>query len=180
LEKWDAEVEKAVAHWGPVYGISVDPALVHAVIERESGHGMAPNYILHGGVVPEPGGHYSAGPMQVYDDTLKRMNATLDLSALAQSPAVGIWYGTHELARLLALFPGDTTRAIAAYNAGSGNANRNAQGRFPNQSYVDAVVGFWNKYRGAIGTAAASIVPALVLALGIWFLWSRSRRRATA
>jgi hypothetical protein len=151
--------------------------LVHAIIERESAHGLAPNYILNGGVVPEPGGHHSGGPMQVYDDTLRGMNATLSLSALAQSPAVGIWYGTHELARLLKLFPGDTVRAVSAYNTGSGNANRDARGKFPNQSYVDAVVGFWNKYRGPI---AASIVPALLLAAGVWFVMSRARRQRAA
>jgi hypothetical protein len=178
--KWDAEVNAAASHWGRSYGVSVDPALVHAVIERESAHGLAPAYLAFNGVVPEPGGHYSGGPMQVYDDTLKTMNATLDLSALAQSPALGIWYGTHELARLLARFPGDTTRALSAYNTGQGNANRNTAGNFPNQSYVDAVVGFWNKYRGQLGGAAMSIVPALVLAAGIFFVMTRAQRRRAA
>jgi soluble lytic murein transglycosylase-like protein len=177
VERWDDEVRKAAAHWGPFYWVAIDPALVHAVIERESRHGMDPNYILRGGVIPEPGGHYSGGPMQVYDDTLKGMNATLSLSALAQSPAVGIWYGTRELARLLRLFPGDTARAIAGYNAGAGNARRNAAGKFPNQGYVDAVMGFWNKYRGLVG---ASIVPALLLAAGAWYVLSRMKRQRAA
>lgn len=178
MVKWDAEVKSAAAHWGPVYGVTVDPALVHAIIERESAHGTAPLYVSTGGVVPEPGGHHSAGPMQVYDTTLQGMNATLDLSALAKSPALGIWYGTHELARLLKLFPGDTARAVAAYNAGAGNSSRNASGKFVNQSYVDAVVGFWNKYRGLVEGAAVSVLPMLLLAAGVVYVMSQRRRAA--
>lgn len=174
MARWDAEVRAAAQHWGPVYGVTVDPALIHALIERESAHGMAPWYLANHGVVPEPKGHYSGGPMQVYDDTLKRYNPTLELKALAESPALGIWYGTREAARLLSVFPGDTTRAIASYNAGQGNSSRNAAGKFVNQPYVDAVLGFWRQYRGAV----VSALPALALAAGVVWMLSRPRRRA--
>lgn len=170
MPRWDTEAKAAAAHWGPYYGTHVDPALVHAVIERESRHGADPRYIAFRGIVPEPGGRRSAGPMMVLEDTLRRYNATLQLEALALSPAVGIWYGTRELARLLSVFPGDTARALAAYNAGQGNASRNAQGKFYNQAYVDAVLGFWRGYRGAV----ISLVPVL-LAGGALYLWSRRR-----
>lgn len=171
--RWETEVASAASHWGRQYGIAIDPVLVHAIIERESGHGLAPNYIRYGGVVPEPGGHTSYGPMQVYDDTVKTMNATLDPRALAQSPALGIWYGTHYLATLLKRFGSDTARAIAAYNAGPGAASRNAAGKFPNQSYVDFVLSVWNRYRGAV----VSIAP-LLLAAGVAAVMLSRRRRA--
>jgi soluble lytic murein transglycosylase-like protein len=171
---WDAEVSKAVAHWGPAYGVTIDPALVHGILERESAHGRAPAYVAGGGVVAEPGGHRSYGPMQVYDDTVRTLNATLDPVALAKSPALGIWYGVHYLAGLLQRFPGDTARAIAAYNAGPGNAARDGSGRFRNQSYVDAVMGFWKRYRGAVATG----VPVLAIAAALAFMVLRSRRRA--
>lgn len=171
---WDSEVGKAVAHWGPVYGLSIDPALVHGIIERETAHGAAPGYIRGGGVVAEPGGHHSYGPMQVYDDTVHAMNSTLDPTALAQSPALGIWYGVHYLGHLLQQFKGDTAAAIAAYNAGPGNAKRNAAGKFPNQGYVDAVLGFWNQYRGAVAVG----LPVIALAAAVVFMVMRPRRRA--
>jgi soluble lytic murein transglycosylase-like protein len=172
--RWETEVSNAVRHWGAQYGIPISPALVHAIIERESAHGLAPNYISHGGAVPEPGGHTSYGPMQVYDSTVRTLNATLDPQALATNPAIGIWYGVHYLAKLLKQFPGDTARAVAAYNAGPGNATRNAAGKFFNQPYVDAVLAFLNK------NAGASIVPALVIITGAVLLLSvaRSRKRA--
>ncbi len=172
---WDVEVKNAAAHWAKQYGIAIDPALVHAIIERESAHGQAPNYIVHHGAVPEPGGHTSYGPMQVYDDTVHVLNPTLDPMALAQSPGLGIWYGTHYLAQLLKRFRGDVAAAIAAYNAGPGNATRNSAGRFVNQSYVDAVTGFWKRYGGA----AMGALPVLALVAGVaWFAMSRRRRAA--
>jgi hypothetical protein len=173
--RWETEVNSAAAHWSKVYGIAIDPGLVHAIIERESNHGQAPAYVANHGIVPEPGGHHSAGPMQVYDDTLKGMNPTLELRALADSPGLGIWYGTRELGRLLKLFPGDTARAVAAYNAGSGNTRRNGAGQFINQGYVDSVLSFWNRNKGAV----ASMLPALLLAaVALWFMSRASRRTA--
>lgn len=169
---WEDEVAGAVAHWGPVYGITIDPALVHAIIERESAHGQAPAYVAGGGVVNEPNGHKSYGPMQVYDTTIHDLNSTLDPNALAQSPALGIWYGTHYLAILIKKFPRDLARAVAAYNTGPGNAVRNQAGNFPNQSYVDFVLSFLKR------NPVASVVPMLVLAGAVWFVLSRQRKRA--
>jgi soluble lytic murein transglycosylase-like protein len=173
---WQDEVEKAASHWGPYYGVAIDPALVHAIIERESGHGQAANYVKYRGVVPESGGHFSFGPMQVYDDTVRTvLKLGFPGADLASHPNLGIWYGTKYFAMLVKQFAGDTARAVAAYNAGPGNSSRNAAGKFVNQSYVDAVLGFWKRYKGAV----ASLVPALVLAAFVfWFL--AARRRATA
>jgi soluble lytic murein transglycosylase-like protein len=166
---WDAEVRSAAAHWASAYGVTVDPALVHGVIERESGHGRAPNYVAHNGVVPEPGGHFSYGPMQVYDDTVTTvLKLGFPGSDLATHPELGIWYGTKYLATLLKRFAGDVDRAVAAYNAGPNNAVRSAAGSFPNQQYVNAVNTFAQSYRGP------GIVPVLTLAAVV--MWMMSRR----
>ncbi len=163
--RWDAEVSAAVAQARRIYGIAPDTALVHAVIERETIHGALP---ITG--TREPDGHYSYGPMQV-KDTTGLMHGIRDPKMLA-APSIGIRIGTFELARLLKLFPGDTARAVAAYNAGPGNARRNAVGRFPNQRYVDAVLGFFARFKSMAAPLAA------VLALAAFWWWSRRRRLA--
>lgn len=172
---WDDWVNKAASHWGREYGITIDPGLVHAILERESRHGQDPNYKRHKGVVPEPGGRYSYGPMMVLGDTVKTLNATLDPRALAQSPALGVWYGTHYLAKQLKRFGPDIDRAIAAYNAGPGNAVRGAGGLFPNQKYVDFVRSVWKTVRTG---GAAKLLPFVVVAAAAIFLASRRRRAA--
>jgi hypothetical protein len=160
--KWDKEVRTAIAHWGPALGVTIDPALVHAVIQRESSHVKL--------VADEPGGHKSYGPMMVYDVTARAYG--VDPLAL-MVPAVGIYYGVRNLAEMLHTFPGDTSAAISAYNTGPARARRNAAGKFPNQSYVDAVRGFWKLYGGAAAGGGALLA---VLA-GVWLLL-RSRARA--
>jgi soluble lytic murein transglycosylase-like protein len=154
--KYDAEVSAAVSQTRTRYGIALDPALVHAIIQKETLHGSLP---ITGTL--EPDGHYSYGPMQV-KDTTGAMHGISDPLTLAV-PSIGIRIGTFELARLMQLFPGDTARAVAAYNAGSGHAVRNAAGHFPNQSYVDAVLGFWRQYQGAVLGGGAALLALLAL-----------------
>ena len=150
--KWDAEVSAAVSAARRLYGVALDPALVHAVIEKETLHGR-----LSITGTKEPNGHYSYGPMQVLDTTAA-MHGITEPATLAV-PSIGIRIGTYELARLVRLFPGDTARAVAAYNAGSGNAERSTvPGKFFNQSYVDAVLGFWQQYRGPLAVGAGILV----------------------
>lgn len=171
MPKWDAEVRAAVNLTRGRYGIAVDPGLVHAVIERETRHGALP---ITGTL--EPNGHHSYGPMQV-QDTTAAMHGITDPTTLAV-PSIGIRIGTFELARLMKLFPGDTARAVAAYNAGPGNAARNAStGRFVNQPYVDAVLSFWRRYAGAAVPAAAVLVGAAVL---WWYFRRRGLHHAAA
>lgn len=172
---WDDAVRSAAAHWGSAYGVTVDPALIHGIIERESRHGQDPRYLLYHGVVPEPGGHVSYGPMQVYDDTVDTLVGGSGLTGedFASHPELGIWWGTKYFAKLLHDFGGDTARAVAGYNAGPGRANRDAAGNFPNQSYVDAVLSFWQRYKVAV----ASILPVLVIA-GLVVVWLMRRGRA--
>jgi soluble lytic murein transglycosylase-like protein len=163
---YDAEVAAAVNQARTLYGVDVDPALVHAVIEQETRHGALK---LTGTL--EPNGHYSYGPMQVMDTT-GAMHGITDPTTMA-TPSIGIRIGTYELARLLKLFAGDTARAVAGYNAGAGNATPNAAGKFVNQSYVDAVLSFWNQYRGPLAVGGSVLLGLLLL-----FLVALGLRRA--
>lgn len=168
--KWDPEVSAAVNQARALYSVPVDPALVHAVIERESGHrDTSPQGTL------EPNGHRSYGPMQVQDSTAKAHGIT-DPTTLV-TPSIGIRIGTFELAKLLRQFPGDTARAVAAYNAGPNNSSRNTSGRFVNQPYVDAVLSFWNRYKTAVAVASPAVA---LLALAVLWWMSRSRTRLAA
>jgi soluble lytic murein transglycosylase-like protein len=162
--KYDAEVAAAIARWGPAKGVAIDPALVHAIIQKESSHGASLE-------TAETKGRRSYGPMMVLDSTAVGLGASNP--AALRDPATGIDYGVRYFAGLLQRFPGDTARAISAYNTGPGNAVRNAAGRFPNQFYVDAVSGWWKTYKYA-APAAGSLLSLIPLAL---FLWSRFRKR---
>jgi len=170
--RWDAEVSAAVTQAGRIYGLRPDPALVHAVIEKETLHGRLP---ITG--TREPNGRYSYGPMQVMDTTAAMHGVRLSEAKTLAVPSIGIRIGTFELSRLLKLFPGDTARAVAAYNAGPGNARRNSVGRFNNQPYVDAVLGFWSRFKTVAVKAAPAAGLMAVIALA-WWLLSRRRRLA--
>ena len=161
--KYDPEVSSAIAYWGPHLGVRIDPALVHAIIQKESSHGAAL-------VTAEPGGRYSYGPMMVLDTTATAYGVA-DPSTL-EDPATGIYYGVRNLAELLKQFGTDTAAAISAYNTGPTRARRDASGNFPNQAYVNAVLTWWRVYGGTVGIGVA-IMVALV---GLW-LYVRSRGR---
>lgn len=164
--KYDAEIASAIAHWAPALGVSISPALVHAIIQRESSHGAQL-------VTAEPGGRFSYGPMMVLDTTA-RAYGVADPASL-KDPARGIYYGVRNLAELLRQFRGDVPAAVSAYNTGPSRAKRNAQGKFPNQAYVDAVLGFWKRYGGAVAAGGGVLV---LLVLGLLLLRSRRLRAA--
>ena len=168
--KWDQEVAAAVASAARLYGIRPDPALVHAVIEKETLHGR-----LNITGTREPNGRYSYGPMQVMDTTAA-MHGITDPRTLV-TPSIGIRIGTFELTRLLKLFPGDTARAVAAYNAGPGNARRRSDGTFINQKYVTDVLSFWSRFK-AVAIQAAPAAGLIVAALIAWWILGRRRRLA--
>jgi soluble lytic murein transglycosylase-like protein len=168
--KYDVEVNRAIAHWAPVYGVSISPSLVHAIIERESGHGRAL-------VTIEPHGHKSYGPMMVLDSTAATFGIQ-DPTMLSARPAIGIWYGVRQFAKLLQQFGGDTERAISAYNTGAGRAKLSTSGTYPNQAYIDSVLDFWNRYQGtAIAAATPMALPFLALG-GLLLIARELDRRA--
>ena len=169
---YDKEVAAAVAQARRRYGVAVDPALVHAIIQRETGH----RPVSAAGTL-EPDGHRSYGPMQV-KDTTAAMHGINDPKTLVV-PSIGIRIGTYELARLLVHFNGDVASAVSGYNAGQGNAHVDRAGRFPNQGYVDAVLAFWRRYGpAALAVSGSALVAVAAVATLIVLMQRRPLRRA--
>lgn len=159
---FENEVNAAIAHWQPAYGVRIPSNLVHGIIEKESVNGRYTT-------TSEPGGQTSRGPMMVLDSTALSLGA--EDPAMLEQPATGIWYGVQYLGSLLGRFGGDIARATSAYNLGPGRAVPNAQGSYPNQQYVNDVFAFARRY------AMAAVPVAVGLAL-LALLFLIPRRRA--
>ncbi len=111
----------------------VDPALVEAVIQVESG--FDPNAVSRKG---------AAGLMQLMRDTATRYHVRDRFD-----PRQNINGGVHHLRQLLDRFNGELSLVLAAYNAGSGAVER-YQGvpPFPEtRRYIAKVLGFHSQYR---------------------------------
>ena len=121
---------------------SVDPLLVHAMIEVESGYNP---------FAVSPKG--AEGLMQLIPSTARRFGVKNSYN-LTENISGGVRYLRH----LLDLFP-DQRLAIAAYNAGE-EAVRRYQGIPPyreTRNYVDLVSRKYAAARGSVAMAAAAI-----------------------
>lgn len=142
-------VIRAVSH-----ATNVDPALVAAVIDVESGFD-------HRALSPAG----ARGLMQLMPATALRFGVS-DANDPVQNVAAGALY----LSQLLQQFSGNLRYALAAYNAGEGNVSR--YGGIPpfaqTQAYVPRVLSRYAAFRARFGTsneAAAMVSPPLHMML---------------
>jgi soluble lytic murein transglycosylase-like protein len=134
---YEALIQQAAARYG------VDPAVLHGLIRQESGF--------------NPSAQSSSGAMgltQLMPGTASAMGVSNPFD-----PAQAIEGGARYLSQLSSQFAGNTTDALAAYNAGPGAVSQ--YGGVPpyaeTQSYVEKVLAYAQEYRG---THQAPGVPA--------------------
>ncbi|VVE00166.1 Soluble lytic murein transglycosylase [Pandoraea aquatica] len=137
---FDALVRRAA------HATSVDAALLHAIIDTESGYD--PQAVSERGAI---------GLMQILPRTGQRFGVRR-----LEDPAENLRAGASYLRWLLSRFDGDISLALAAYNAGEGAVLR--YGRqvppFPEtQNYVRKVMAGYSRLRDARG--ANAVVPPL-------------------
>ncbi len=124
------EIRRAITFYATRYRL--DPALLHAVIEVESG--FRPDAVSRKGAV---------GLMQLMPETAVRLKVND-----AHDPLQNIRGGAKQLRHLLNVYEGDLRLALAAYNAG---IHRVKGGRIPRiretRSYVRKVMWYYDRYR---------------------------------
>jgi soluble lytic murein transglycosylase-like protein len=124
---YDGLIEAAATRYG------VDPAVLHGLIQQESG--FDPNAQSSAG---------AAGLTQLMPGTATSLGVANPLD-----PAESIEGGARYLSQLMTQFGGNTTDALAAYNAGPGAVQQ--YGGVPpyaeTQGYVTKVLGYAEAYR---------------------------------
>ena len=133
--------EGMIAQAAQRYGI--DPAVLHGLIQQESG--FDPNSQSSAG---------AAGLTQLMPGTASSLGVANPLD-----PSESIEGGARYLSQLMGQFGGNTTEALAAYNAGPG-AVQQYGGVTPyaeTQSYVSKVLGYAEAYRQSHLTPSVGI-----------------------
>ncbi len=125
--QYESLIERAATRHG------LDPAILHGLIQQESG--FDPSSTSSAG---------AAGLTQLMPGTAASLGVANPLD-----PAESIEGGARYLSQLMAQFGGNTTDALAAYNAGPGAVQR--YGGVPpyaeTESYVSKVLGYAEAYR---------------------------------
>lgn len=113
----------------------LDPALISSVIETESS--FNPKAVSDAG---------AQGLMQLMPETARELNVTDPFD-----PAQNIDGGSRYLSRLMKRYHGDTKLALAAYNWGMGNLEKQPD-KMPSETknYVINVMKRWNEKRTAV------------------------------
>lgn len=147
---YDSLIEQAAQRNG------IDPAILHGLIQQESG--FDPNSQSSAG---------AAGLTQLMPGTASSLGVTNPLD-----PAQSIEGGARYLSQMMAAFGGNTSEALAAYNAGPG-AVRQYGGIPPyaeTESYVTKVLGYAEGYRrehpASAISATAGAIPATAIGAG--------------
>jgi len=142
---------------------TIDPALVHAVIQVESGY--------HSKAVSPKG---ARGLMQVMPQT----GARYGVPDPGRSPKGNLKAGTLYLRDLMRLFEDRLELVIAAYNAGENAVQRHAN-RIPpyreTQHYVRSVLAQYDKWRGRTGKSAAEDAVQIMNTPSRIDYWRRAR-----
>lgn len=111
---------------------AIDDCLVFSIIRAESNY--SPTALSPVGAV---------GLMQLMPATASAIarNGTGSLPAPLTQPELNIRYGVKHLKDLLVLFNGDIVKAVAAYNAGSGNVSRwvSRLGNMPAAEFIENI-----------------------------------------
>ena len=135
---YDGLIEQAAQRNG------IDPAILHGLIQQESA--FDPNSQSSAG---------ASGLTQLMPGTASSMGVANPLN-----PAESIEGGARYLSQLMSEFGGNTTDALAAYNAGPGAVKQ--YGGVPpyaeTQSYVSKVLGYAESYRQASPTASVGSI----------------------
>jgi hypothetical protein len=134
---YEAEVQAAAQ------ATQLDPALIHAVIATESGYN--PKALSRKGAY---------GLMQVLPATAQTMT-TVPVKQWSERQQI-LW-GAHYLKRLLDMFEGNVTLALAAYNAGP-QAVKKYQHAVPpfaeTRQYVPKVLGYYQVFKSRLTTTS--------------------------
>ncbi len=138
--QYDSLIEQAAARNG------VDPAVLHGLIQQESA--FDPNSTSSAG---------AAGLTQLMPGTASSLGVANPLN-----PAESIEGGARYLSQMMSKFGGNTTDALAAYNAGPGAVQK--YGGVPpyaeTQSYVSKVLGYAEAFRQTHPSMSTAGVPA--------------------
>lgn len=121
-------VQSYVFWYSKMYG--VDPALVSAVIQCESG--FRPDVVSSAGAV---------GLMQLMPKTKAGWAAELGIDGESTDPNFNVRLGTYGLSKLLRRWDGNVPRALASYNWGIGNVLKSPDD-YPSstQKYIQCVL----------------------------------------
>jgi len=135
-------IQQAAARYG------IDPALLYGVVRQESA--FDPNAVSSAG---------AEGLAQIMPSNFASLGITNPFD-----PAQSVDGGARMLAENLQTFGGNTTNALAAYNAGVGAVERS--GGVPpyaeTQNYVSQVLAYAGQYPGTTAAATATAAPSTV------------------
>lgn len=112
---------------------NIDESLIYSIIRAESN--FSPTACSSAGAI---------GLMQLMPATAAKISssgAESNVPGILSRPEFNIRYGVKHLKNLLVLFDGDIVKAVAAYNAGSGNVSRwlKTLGDEPNDQFVENI-----------------------------------------
>lgn len=105
---------------------------------------LVKSWLMSGSVTELWGQRQSWGLMQVMGATAREYGFKGDFLSELCDPYLGLKYGMIHLRTLLKRHHGVWQDVIASYNAGS--PRKDASGKYGNQAYVDAVLGYWAQY----------------------------------